>query len=325
MVETCQTWNHTFKRNPADGARAMLQHGAAQVSRWCDLAILHLKIVPNYAKTWLSCAIISEKNPKHAKLVQFPSWIWRSSWNPGWNIHEHSNCFKSQLKILLFEALWCWGDWRPGLVVRRKMLDAGSLGACYLAPWTCAACDKSYHGTHLAALKGKRSEINGGASRSSAAESSHWTSGFADKRSKLLAAQCQNVSKLHCTNSSSSLSCGRRTDRTKDALSEEAKVNLSTLRAGLSRDCIHDVICVFLPRPAVENLCLEQLWAQHPCIFLCCISVHPCVYLSKAPATSACTCWNSATSSTLQFHCLQFPPRSSTSVSACRSPICGPE
>jgi hypothetical protein len=74
--------------------------------------------------------------------------------------------------------------------------------------------------------------------------------------SKLLAAQCQNVSKLHCTNSSSSLSCGRRTDRTKDALSEEAKVNLSTVRAGLSRDCIHDVICVFLPRPAVENLCL---------------------------------------------------------------------
>ena len=28
----------------------MLQHGAAQVSRWCDLAIVHLKIVPNYAK-----------------------------------------------------------------------------------------------------------------------------------------------------------------------------------------------------------------------------------------------------------------------------------
>ena len=100
-----------------------------------------------------------KKNPTHAKLVQFPSWIWRSSWNPGWNIHEHSNCFKSQLKILLFEALWCWGDWRPGLVVRRKMLDAGSLGACYLAPWTCAACDKSCHGTHLAALKGKRSSI----------------------------------------------------------------------------------------------------------------------------------------------------------------------
>ena len=198
-----QTWKHTFKRNPADGA-AML-HGAVTWRFWkaklCQqLAILCYPMnIYIYNIIW----IISEKDPKPANLGQFPSWIWRSWWNPGCSMVQHS------WMALNLNAKSPWITLMLRRLAPRTCGQAQNAGCWVTGGWLCCpvnVCSQWLIMPWNLSGSAQGQEIKNKWRRQSfkCCRSSYWKSGSpcADKRSKLVAAQCWNMSKLHCTNSS---------------------------------------------------------------------------------------------------------------------------